>query len=94
MAFARISIPTPTDACDVTAKFEVIEVSPGSKCSAKAAVQAPSKIFIRVGVARIGKSLSAWATEVSAGRTVKEAIPIAPKTASEFITANLAGNRV
>jgi hypothetical protein len=50
--------------------------------------------LIRVGVANIGKSFSAWATDVSAGRTVRDAIPMAPNTVSEFITANLAGNHV
>jgi hypothetical protein len=64
VAFALISIPTPTDACVVTAKFEVIDVSPESKCSESAAVQAPSKILIRVGVAHIGKSFSAWAAQL------------------------------
>ena len=92
VAFALISVPTPTEACVEIEKSEVTEVSPVSKCSASAAEHAPSKIFSNVGVARIGRSFSAWATEVSAGRTVREAIPMAPRTCSVFIAANLAGN--
>ena len=92
VALSLISIQTPTDACVATSSCDVTEVSHESKCSASAAVQAPSKILINVGVANIGKSFRAWATEVSAGRTVRDAIPMAPRTNSEFTSTNLVGN--